>query len=491
MKSTRFAIGIDLGTSSVKLVLIDQEGKVLKTAGRKYSVTELQPGWREIDPALWFTGVEESLAELLAGVDAQAVTAIGVTGQMHTIILLDAKGEPVRPALMWNDTRTASMVPALREKIRALPQVSYIANIISTGSPATNLLWVKENEPENFAATKHFLIGPDYIAYRLTGQYQTDYCEASTSSMCDLHKGDWSTEIRELMGFPEEIYPPIRGTMETAGNLLPQWQAKYGLRPEVRVLVGTGDNPAAAIATGCFARKLPVLSFGTSGVLMFPRDEVSFQAKGKNILFSLDGQQRSVLVQGSIQSCGSTLGWWMEKVLLSDAYDEEIQAKEGGVPENLFFYPHLTGDKTIYADPSLRGCFLGLGTSTTRRDMTLAVLEGICFAVKQLAEAMEVPKEKLVNLPVIGGGSKNPIWMQLLADVLDTPVIQTESSAGAGYGMALAAMADSPQELSAMLEKLLVQKQRYLPDAERAARCQAKYQKYLRIYDALQILNQD
>lgn len=483
-----YYIGIDIGTSSAKSLLMDSAGKIIKTSVRTYEISERCPGWKEINPELWMQTVDETLSELLEDVDSTKVMAIGVTGQMHTVILMDEVGSPVRPALMWNDTRTASMLLGIKEKIRSIGEISYIADIISTGSPAVNLLWVKENEPDNFLKTKKFLIGPDYIVSRLTGQYQTDYCEASTSSLFDLKKCEWSPEIRELFGFPEEIYPNVKGSGQIAGTVLPEYQAKYHLSPSVKVIVGTGDNPAAAISTGCLAKNETVLSFGTSGVMMFPRKKVSFEAKGKNILFSMDGEEISVLVQGAVQSCGSSMGWWVEKILQTTDYNGETEGidtehlGEGSV----LFYPHLSGDKTIYANPRLRGCFIGIGTDSGRKEMMTAVMEGICFAVKQLTEEMDIPLEALTDLKVTGGGAKNRVWMQILADVLNTSVIQLENNSGAGYGIALAAAsAVCGKTIDEMVDGLLTEKERFTPRPYNAKLYQKNYERYLCIYDAV------
>lgn len=484
----RYYIGIDIGTSSAKSVLIDSEGRIIRSASAAYPVAEPKPGWREIDPEAWMQAVDTTLGQLLEGVDRARVRSIGVTGQMHTLVLLDRQGNPLRPALLWNDTRTASMIPDMKRRIRALDGVSCLADVISTGSPAANLLWFKENEPENYARLHKFLIGPDYIVHRLAGGYRTDYCEASTSSLYDLTARTWSPAIRAAFGFPAAVYPDVRGSGEIAGTLLPAFCEKYALSPAVTVIVGTGDNPAAAIPTGCLAKKRPVLSFGTSGVLMFPRSRPDFTARGKNILFSLDGQDVAVLVQGVVQSCGGTLNWWMEKILGTTDYAAETRciSLEHLGESPLLFYPHLVGDKTIYTDPSLRGCFIGLGTDTTRADMATAVLEGICFAVRQLTQAMEIPAAALENLRVIGGGSKNPIWMQMLADVLGAPVIQMESHSGAAFGIALAAAAAAEGvPVEQMMRGLLFDKARFIPRAYHAGLYQKKYQKYLRIHDAV------
>lgn len=482
-----YYIGIDVGTSSAKLILIDEQGNTRKQAEREYRFSEPQPGWKEIDPEIWTRAVEEAMADLLQGEEPEKVRAIGVTGQMHTVVFLDEEGKSVRPALMWNDTRTAEMVPLMKEKIQKIQKISYLSRVISTGSPAMNLLWLKKQEPAQFARVKKFLIGPDYLVYRLTGSIQTDYCEASTSSLADLQTGEWSEEMRKLLDFPAEIYPAIKGTCEIAGEIRREWCEKYHLTPGVKVITGTGDNPAAAIATGCFLKKYPVLSLGTSGVLMYPKEEINFAAKGKNILFSFDRKKMQILVQGVVQSCGSSINWWIRDVLHADKYNEKTKIDPDHLGKNpLLFYPHLVGEKTIYGDPSLRGAFLGMGTDTTRREMTIAVLEGIAFGIRQLAEEMQIPRNELERLKVIGGGAKNEVWMQILAHVLNVPVEQVETGTGAGYGIALAAAgAVGVSTMEELISRTVKGKNVFYPKENNVKLYEEKYGRYVRIYDGM------
>ena len=482
-------IGIDIGTSSAKLTLINDAGEIRKESSREYEISQPKPGWKEIDPESWMDAVEEAMAELLSGEDPEHIGAIGVTGQMHTAVFLGWDGAPIRPALMWNDTRTMDLVKETKEKISKVPEVSYTSNIISTGSPAINLLWLKKNEPEQFRKMKTFLIGPDYIVFRLTGQCQTDYCEASTSSLFDLKTGTWSSKIREILGFPKKIYPKVKGSQETAGYVAEVWRRKFGFKNQVKVIVGTGDNPAAAISTGCFSNRYPVLSLGTSGVLMFPKEKMDFGTKGKNIMFSADGKNIMTLVQGVVQSTGSSFGWWVRQILKADDFSAETSEvdMESLGENNLIFYPHLAGDKTIYGDPALRGALIGIGTETTRQDITAAVMEGICFGVRQLTEVMHIGKTALQSLKVTGGGSKNEVWMQILADVLNTKVEQLESGAGAGYGIALMAASVSGRDvtLEQMVGRTVRTKKCFNPRRYHAELYEIKYQKYKKVYKAL------
>lgn len=483
-----YYIGFDLGTSSVKLCLTDEKGTIMKETSRSYEVLQPTLGWKEIDPEIWWKNSMEAMEELLENVDGSLIKGIGVTGQMHTLILLDEYGEVVRPALMWNDTRTAGLVPGIMNAIQDT-EIGYLNRILSTGSPAANMLWVKENEPFNYEKIRKFLIGPDYIVFRLTGAYGTDFCEASTSSMYDTVKKCWSPVMQKILGLADEVYPEVKGSAEVAGMVKPELAKRFGMNSNTVVIVGTGDNPAASIPTGCLGKNYPVFSMGTSGVLMFPRETLDYTAKGKNILFGFDREHCNILVQGVVQSCGSTFSWWnidiMEKAgfkQIDSLFDTDKLGES-----HLLFYPHLVGDKTIYADPSLRGAFIGLSTDTTRSDMTLAVMEGIAFALKQLAKELHLEDTKLDELKVIGGGSRSRVWMQILADVMGLPIAQMGGEGGAGYGMALlAAFAcgeiDSIEQIS---DRAVQVKEHFYPRAYNASLYEDKYKKYLLIHDAL------
>lgn len=483
-----YYIGLDLGTSSVKVCLTDEKGTLIKESSCSYEVLQPDLGWKEISPEIWWEKSCEALSELLRDVDGTLVKGIGVTGQMHTLILLDEQGEVVRPALMWNDTRTASLVPGMMDAIRDT-EIGYLNRILSTGSPAANMLWVKENEPDNFARIKKFLIGPDYIVYCLTGVYGTDYCEASTSSMYDTVAKCWSPVMQKILGLPDEVYPEVKGSAEIAGTIKPELAERFGINEQTVVIVGTGDNPAASIPTGCLGNNYPVFSMGTSGVLMFPREKLDYTAKGKNILFGFDREHCNILVQGVVQSCGSTFSWWNIDIMENDGFkqiDSMFDMEQLGEGQ-LLFYPHLVGDKTIYADPLLRGAFIGLSTDTTRTDMTLAVMEGIAFALKQLAEELRLKDTKLNELKVIGGGAKSRVWMQILADVMELPIAQMGGEGGAGYGMALLAAyacgeIDSIEKIS---DHAVQVREHFYPRERQAALYKEKYEKYLLIHQAL------
>lgn len=272
-------IGIDMGTSGVKLLLMDETQTLLGETQLEYELSRPREGWSEIDPAIWYDKTVEGLEALLRGQDAQSVAAIGVTGQMHSLILLDENGESLRPAMLWNDKRTAGLLPILREALKEDPDGEYLSGIVSTGCPAANLYWFSREQPERFARCRGFLIGPDYLVYRLTGAVGTDFVEASTSSLYCISRREWSEPMRRLIPLPDSAWPPVRGSAETVGTVLPALAKRLGLRDGVKVIAGIGDNPATAVSTGCLGRGYPVLSLGTSGVLMFPVDTMADAAR--------------------------------------------------------------------------------------------------------------------------------------------------------------------------------------------------------------------
>lgn len=486
-------LGIDAGTSSVKLVLIDEDKNVIAQSSQEYRTFSPCEDWSEIDPEIWFDGMMAGLEEVLRGQDRNTVRTIGVTGQMHTLILLDEAGDSVRPAILWNDKRTKALIPVLKETLRSFPEGTHLSETISTGSPAANLYWMSREESDNLNRCRHFLIGPDYLVYRLTGEIGTDYCEASTSCLYRIRARQWSEEVRELLGISQEIYPPVRGSAQSAGTLLPEIAACLGLPAGVQVIAGTGDNPATAISTGCLGQKYPVLSLGTSGVLMMPVDTIEEVAKGKVILYSSDAQKFSYLIQGVVQSTGESVNWWSRKILGVQNY-ESLTAKlnlRRAAASPLLFYPHLNGDKTIYADSELRGSFIGLSIETTAEEMFYAVLEGLCFAFRELADQMRLPLARYGSLKVVGGGTKSEVWMQTLANILEVKIEKMEGMIGPAFGIAL--LAHEARGGSVSLENItresLLVERVFEPDMDVVPVYREKYGKYLRIHDAVQYVS--
>ena len=485
-------LGIDAGTSAMKIVLTDEERKVHAQVTEEYCNQKPMSGFNEIDPELWVESMERGLRKILSSFDRSLIKGIGITGQMHTLIVLDEKGDPIRPAIMWNDTRARELIPCLRKKIASFQEGEYLSKTISTGSPAANLYWLKENEPENFRKIRKFLIGPDYLCYRLTGAAGTDYCEASTSCLYEIIGKRWSVQMREFLGLEEQVYPRIRGSAVSAGNLMASMAARLGLSGEIPVYTGTGDNPATALSTGCLMKGYPVVSLGTSGVLMMPVQTPDPNARGKVILFSFDGNQFQYLVQGTVQSNGSTVDWWLKDILENGNYQEldRLSRLDKRAAGQVLFYPHLMGEKTLYGDPDIRGAFVGLGIDTDRDTLLYAVIEGLCFSLRELAEKMKLPIAAYGKLKAVGGGSRSPVWMQILANVMNIRVERMDGNIGPAYGIALLA-ACGAKGMEKVKEDFCfapLEGNYYEPDPAGAAACEEKYRKFLRLRRGLKYI---
>lgn len=465
-----YYIGIDLGTSSVKAVLASASGEIIKSCNYTYKTVADSSGRSEIDPEAWFGGVMHCLRRLTR--EIKDIRAIGVTGQMHSLVLLGRDEEALRPAMLWNDLRTASQVQKLRSAAQAYGLDS-IADIVSTGSPAANLLYIREIEPDTFRKLHRLLIGHNYITYRLTGHIGADYCEASTSSLYDIENRRWAATLLKYIGLNESALPEILPACRRAGALRSDICAELGLTAAPDVTEGTGDNIASMLAL-----RTPCLSLGTSGVFIERRSSFRKDKKGKNILLSLTGEEPSVVVQGVVQSVGSSMEW-LKTILGAASVKELLENLPEQVDPGLLFFPHLNGDKTLYRDSTLRGAILGLSLTTRKEDLAAAAAEGLCFALRQMID--QVSDSGASAITVTGGLTKSCRFMQMLADVLECELAVLEGNPGAVFGAVHMAMQMAGENL---LPQAQAQKT-YVPSHRLDSYYQEKYEKYTKIRDNL------
>jgi xylulokinase len=488
----RYFLGVDLGTSSIKIVLIDEDKEVLAQHTENYTISSPDFGWREIDPAVWFNCMAKGMDDLFTRYDPRKVEAIGITGQMHTIVMLDEAGNSIRPALMWDDIRARDLIPELREKFAGRPDCAYMEKNISTGSPAANLYWLRRFEYHNFIRVRKFLIAPDYLVYRLTGTYGADYSEASTSCLYDIQERQWSPFMRDLLELDETVYPEVRGSAIIAGPVTTGIAQRFSMRNDVKVLTGMGDNPATALLTGCLGQGYPVISLGTSGVVMKETTKLVNDAKGKTILFSLDDHYFSYLVQGALQSNGGSFKWWIHSIMGIDDFSA-IDSLLQNYPmrkSDLLFFPHLLGEKTLFSDPDIRGAFIGLSTLTTREDMMYAVIEGLCYGYRELMESMRIDLHQCAGLRIVGGGAQNKVQAQILANVLNVVVEQMDGIVSPAFGIALLAAHTCGfiPSFDQIVHDTIKVKEIIGPQAEMTGICQKKYTHYKKIYPALKTI---
>ena len=481
-------IGVDLGTSAVKLLLMDEMGEIKKITSREYGLEFPHPGWSQQNPYDWFTQSMDGLKELLADCDKSQVAGISFGGQMHGLVVLDEKDQVIRPAILWNDGRTVKQTDYLNNVIGKDKLSEYTANIAFAGFTAPKILWMKEEEPENFAKIKKIMLPKDYLAYRLSGSFCTDYSDASGMLLLDVKNRRWSKEMLEICGITEEQLPKLYESYEVVGTLLPEIAEELGLSTDVKIIAGAGDNAAAAVGTGTVGDGQCNISLGTSGTIFISSEK--FGVDENNALHSFDHADGKYHLMGCMLSAASCNKWWMDDILQDTDY-AAAQAKVGELGENHVYYlPYLMGERSPLNDPYARSVFLGMTMDTTRTDMTQAVLEGVAFALRDSLEVARSLGISIDRTKICGGGAKSPLWKKMIANILNIKVDVIESEEGPALGGAmLAAVANgefaSVEEAAAKIVKVIDTVE---PEPELAAKYEEKYQKFVKIYPAVKDL---
>lgn len=479
-------IGIDLGTSSVKLLLVDGDGKIINSVTQTYKVHYPRDGWSEQNPEDWYSGVIGGIMRLLVGQDKSAVKGVGVGGQMHGLVVLDKDDKVIRPCILWNDGRTEKQTEYLNEVIGRKVLSERTANIAFAGFTAPKILWLKENEPENFNRINKIMLPKDYIVYRLTGVHATDYSDASGTLLLDVKNKRWSKDMLEVCGIDEGMLPRLYESYDTVGTLLGSVKKELQLPEGVRVCAGAGDNAAAAIGTGTIGDGDCNISLGTSGTVFISNDK--FSVDENNALHSFAHANGKYHLMGCILSAASCNMWWMESILKTKEFAAEQHGADRLRGKNdLFFLPYLMGERSPHNDTFARGAFIGLRPTTTRTQMTLAVMEGVAFALKDCVEVAKANGTGINGTRICGGGSKSPLWRQIIADVLNMPVQTPKTQEGPAYGGAMLAMVACGKypDVKAAADSLIEITQTVTPDPEAAAGYEKRYKIFKQLYPAL------
>ena len=479
-------IGVDLGTSAVKLLLVDEKGAILNTVSKEYPLDFPHPGWSEQKPEDWMKACMEGIPELLENRDAGEVAGISVAGQMHGLVILDEADRVIRPAILWNDGRTFAEVDYLNNTIGKDKLSEWTGNIAFAGFTAPKILWVQKNEPENFAKIKKIMLPKDYINYCLTGVHSCDYSDASGMLLLDVEHKKWSAEMMEICNVSEDQMPGLYESYDVIGTIKPEIAEKLGLPAGVKVTAGAGDNAAAAVGTGTVGQGACNISLGTSGTIFISSEK--FGVDSLNSLHSFAHADGKFHLMGCMLSAASCNKWFCEDILGTEDFAAE-QAKiseDAYGKNNVFFLPYLMGERSPINDTDASGTFIGLRMDTTRADMVLAVLEGVSFAIR---DSFEVAKKIGVNVPrsrICGGGSKSPLWRKMLAAVLGIPLEIMQTEQGPGYGAAILAMVGVGvyPDVKTACDELVHVAQVEEPDPELTARYQERYEKFSRIYPA-------
>ena len=483
-------IGVDLGTSAVKLLLVDGEGTIRNSLSKEYPLSFPHPGWSEQEPADWWTACTEGIRELLRGEDASLVAGIGCGGQMHGLVALDGEDRVIRPAILWNDGRTAEEVTYLNEQIGKDKLSAYTANIAFAGFTAPKILWMKKNEPENFSRIAKIMLPKDYINYMLTGVHSCDYSDASGMLLLDVAHKAWSEEMLKICDVRKDQLPTLFESYDVIGTVKPEIAKALGIPEAVKVIAGAGDNAAAAIGTGTVGDGDCNISLGTSGTIFISSDQ--FGVDNFNALHSFAHANGKYHLMGCMLSAASCNKWLCDEILQTKDYAGE----QKGITDdklgrnNVFFLPYLMGERNPINDTDARGTFTGLTMDATRENLVQAVLEGVSFAIRDSFEVAKALGIHIEKSKLCGGGAKSPLWRKIMANVLNIPLEIPQAEEGPGYGGAMLAMVGCGEydSVRACADALVKTAKVIAPDAELAARYEAQYRKFQKIYPAMKAL---
>ena len=448
----KYCIGLDIGTTGAKALLVDEDGNVTGSATNEYPMSTPRPLWSEQNPEDWWTAARKSFRAVVeqSKIKAHDVAAIGLTGQMHGLVLLDAAGKVLRPCIMWNDQRTAAECAEITAIVGEARLLTLTANPVLPGFTAPKIVWVRKNEPEIFAKISHVLLPKDYIRYRLTGEFATDVSDASGTSLLDVKHRAWSSEMLHALHIPGSWMPRVVESIEVTGSVTPDASRETGLLSGTPVVGGAGDQAAGAVGNGIVMPGIVSVTVGTSGVVFAHTDQLAVEQHGRLHAFchAVPGAWH---VMGVTLAAGGSLRWFRdvlgepERTIAGrkgvDPYEilMETAAQSPAGSEGLFFLPYLSGERTPHPDPNARGAFIGLTVRHTRAHLIRSVLEGVAYSLRDCLELTKDMGLKTTQIRASGGGARSPLWRQILSDVFDAELVTVTSTEGAPYGAALLA----------------------------------------------------
>ncbi len=492
----RYLVGIDVGTSATKTVLFDEEGNVVSSASKEYPMLTPHNGWAEQRPEDWRDAVLETVAAVVeeAKVSGADVKGIGISGQMHGLVMLDENGEVIRPSIIWCDQRTGAEV---EEMLKIMPREKWIeitANPPLTGWTAAKILWVRNNEPENYKRCRHILLPKDYIRYILTGEFASEVSDASGMQLMNIAERKWSDEVLEKLDIDKSMLGKLYESCEVTGTVLPEVADRLGLSTETVVVGGAGDNAAAAVGTGVVKEGTAFTTIGTSGVVFAHTDKVSIDPKGRvhTCCCAVPGAWH---IMGVTQAAGFSLKWFRDNFCQSyitkaeelgvDPYDlinEDIESVPVG-SDRLIYLPYLNGERTPHLDSEARGVFFGLSGIHTAKHLLRAVMEGVSYSLCDCNEILNEMGVKINDMMACGGGGKSKIWRQMLSDLYGCQVATIDQEQGPALGVAILAGVGSGvyESVQSACDKLITKAKVTAPDAQNAE----KYAKYHKLYQKL------
>jgi xylulokinase len=491
----KYLIGIDIGTSSTKTTIVDQDGKIVIWTDEEYRINSLQPGWAEQDPETWFSAVINTLQKAVeqSGIPVDHVAGIGLAGQMHGLVCVDKAGKPLRPAIIWADHRSKMEVDELKNRIGIDHQAEWLGNPLATGFMLPSWLWLEKNEPAVISSTRFLLLPKDYIRFRLTGTFGAEPSDASSTLLFDPHTRNWSQPLLKEIQLSMDKLPTISGSAEIAGGLLPEIAAATGLLSGTPVIFGGSDVSLQALGQGITEPGTISCTIGTGGQLFAPMAQPVHDPQLRLHLFCHSVPNRWHL-EAAILSAGLSLRWLRDNLWEGQSYSSLVDPAQnvGAADQGLFFLPYLVGERTPVMDPDIRASFIGLGLEHRRAHLVRAVMEGVVFALRQGLELMGSLGVSIERLVATGGATNHPLWLQLQADIFNRPVYIATTSQTTGFGAAVLAGIGTGLYSDAQAVPFLSQQTKdepVLPDPGSVKMYDRAYREYCRIYPAVKSIS--
>lgn len=483
-----YYIGIDLGTSAVKLLLMEESGKICNIVSREYPLFFPNSGWSEQNPEDWFAQSVEGMKELTKDIDPKEVAGISFGGQMHGLVTLDENDQVIRPAILWNDGRSQEETEYLNNVIGKDKLSAYTANIAFAGFTAPKILWMKKNEPEKFDRIAKIMLPKDYLAYCLSGAFCTDVSDASGMLLLDVKNRCWSEEMLEICGIKESQLPKVYESWQVVGTLKKSIADELGFGGDVKIVAGAGDNAAAAVGTGTVGDGQCNISLGTSGTIFISSKD--FGVDENNALHSFCHADGSYHLMGCMLSAASCNKWWAEEILQTSDFVKEQEPISKLGENKVFFLPYLMGERSPHNNPDARGVFFGMSMDTTRADMTQAVLEGVAFGLRdslEVARSLGIP---ISRTKICGGGAKSPLWKKIIANVMNlkVDVLEVEEGPSMGGAMLAAVGCGAYPDVETIGQKLAHVVDTVEPQPELVAKYEERYQTFRKLYPEMKDL---
>ena len=480
-----YYIGVDLGTTGVRLLLTDRSGQVINSVNREYPLDLNDQGWSQQNPADWMTQTLDGLCELTKGINKD-INAISFSGQMHGLVILDDDDNVIRPAILWNDQRTQTQCDYLNDQITRRALIDHTANVALTGFTAPKILWIRDNEPENFKKIKKIMLPKDYLAYKLSGVHATDHSDASGMLLMDVKNKVWSKFMLDVIGIDEDKLPKLYRSFDVIGNILPEIAAKTGLSTSTKVVIGGGDQAVGAVGCGTVKNNTCSISLGTSGVVFVASDDFNADY-GPGALHSFCHATSKYHMMGVTLAAAASNKWWVEEILGETDYNAQQKEIDGVGTNRVYFLPYLNGERTPHNDLYARGAFVGMSLTTKRSQMTQAVMEGVAFSLRDTLEIVKSLGVKVDSARIIGGGAKSGLWCQMMADIMNMRVEKINSSEGPALGAAILAAVGGGEYASVeeACENCIKITDVFEPDAERVRLYDRAYEVFTTLYKDL------